>query len=160
MILLVAAFLTGMAILGGVTIAGLYLYLRHPWSPSQHDRRAYPGSDDISLKKSLRLTGTTLPEGAVNVRYYVQGNMMGTLLQLSYQVPCHDVPAITAEANTTIPIAVDSLENNALRFAKRHGWSPEHGTTVAFSDDQTWNTVIMVQTPATGDCSVYLRAFT
>ncbi|MET7299327.1 hypothetical protein [Embleya sp. NPDC005575] len=153
------AFLVGMLVLGGVTLGAVYLYVRHPWSPSHHDSRAYPGSSDISLKESLKLTGATLPADAGNVRYYVKGNMMGTLLQLSYQVPCNSVPAIMSAAKLTVPIAVDSIDNKVRRFAESHGWRPEAGATTAVGDTRVWNTTAMVQTLGSGKCSVYVDAF-
>ncbi|MFI1383194.1 hypothetical protein [Embleya sp. NPDC020886] len=156
---LVGAFLVGMLILGGLAFGALQLYLRHPWAPFHRDSRADPGSSEISLKESLKLTGVTLPEGTVNVRYYVKGNAMGTLLKLSYQIPCNSVPAMMEAAKLTVPVAVDSTDNKVRRFAESHGWRPESGPTTAATDTQVWNTTAMVQTLASGNCSVYVDAF-
>ncbi|MFE3198733.1 hypothetical protein [Embleya sp. NPDC059237] len=158
---LCAAFLVGMLVLSLVTFGAFEIYRRHPWAPNVHDSRADAGSDpEFSLKKSLRLTGTTLPAGAFDVHFRAGGNMMGTSLDLMYRIPCGAVPGILAEAEFTTPSAVNDIGNTYVRdFAKRHGWRADSGSTRAYSGKGKWPTAVLVQTPETGDCSVYLTAF-
>ncbi|MFI6587308.1 hypothetical protein [Embleya sp. NPDC050493] len=157
-----AAFLVGMLVLSLVTMGVYQIHRWHPWAPDRHDSRADAGSDpSFSLKKSLRLTGTTLPVEAVDVHFSAGGNMMGTSLSLTYRIPCGAVPAVLAEAKPGAPTAVDDVDNRYVRdFATRHGWRPDIGSTVAYSREGKGFTRMLVQTPAApGNCSVYIDAF-
>lgn len=158
---LAGAFCAGLLILGLLGYGAVRLFLWHPWSADDRDSRADPGSGDVSLSKSLRLTGLTLPAGATNVRYYVKANMRGTLVQLTYRIPCGTVPGVLADAKLTTPVAMDAIgAQNVRRFAERHGWRPDAGTTTALTDTRTWPTTALVNTPpAAVDCSVYIDAF-
>lgn len=158
---LAAAFLVGILILGLLALGGHQLYRWHPWAPDAHDSRADDGSDPrFPLGKSLRLTGTSLPTGAVDVHYSAGGNMMGTSLSLTYRLSCDEIPTVLAEEKQAAPTAVDDIQiTNVRNYAEKHGWRPDDGSTAAYFSPGKRFASILVQTPETGNCSVYVHAF-
>ncbi|MGC0421213.1 hypothetical protein [Embleya sp. AB8] len=156
---LVGAFLAGWSILALLALGAFRLYQWHPWSPTPPlDSRADPGtSRETSLNGALRQFEFRLPADAIDVHYFINGNMRGELFQLNYRIPCERASAVLAQDRLAVPIAINpssSLQN----FAERHGWRPDMGSTYVVADMRGRKSWAMVMAPPVGSCFIYLES--